>query len=359
MSTELINALKMFADEKSMDVDDLVRAIEDAVAFAARKKLEQDNLEVTFNKEKATFELFEILTVDDGDQMGDLTPAEARAIDPDAQLGGTVRRFMEMADLGRITALSVRSMIHKKGREMELIKLSGSYARRAGEMIIAKVSNKTEDGWWFELGDLSGLLPPAENLLTDKFERGKEIRVSIVGVDSSRRTPVVTLSRSRSELLQRLMELETPELADGTVEIVAISRDNTGRSKVAVRSRKPQIDPVGACVGVRGSRIQPVVKELNNEKIDIFPYSDDPAKLIASALTPAKNLKVIVDAEEKSADVIVAQDQLSPAIGKKGVNVRLAVRLTGWQLDVMSEEEYERKKARIAARQKEDISPDR
>ncbi|MBF0170977.1 MAG: transcription termination/antitermination protein NusA, partial [Nitrospinae bacterium] len=289
MSTELINALKMFADEKSMNVDDLVRAIEEAVALAARKRLEQDNLEVVFNRNKAVFELFEVLTVDDGDHMGDLTPAEARAIDPDAQLGGTVRRYVEMADLGRIAALSVRQMIHKKGREMELIRLAGSYARRAGQMLIARANSKNDDGWWFELGDLSGLMPPSEFLLTDTIERAKEMRVCIVGVDSSRRTPVVTLSRSRADLLLRLMELEVPEMADGTVEVVAISRDNTGRSKVAVRSRKPQIDPVGACVGVRGSRIQPVVKELNNEKIDIFPYSDDPAKMIASALTPAKN----------------------------------------------------------------------
>lgn len=250
MSKELINALQMFADEKAMDVEDLVRAIEDAVAFAAKKRLEKENLEVVFNKERAAFELFEILTVDDGDHMGDLTPTEARAIDPDAQLGGTVRRSVEMADLGRIAAQSVRGMIHKKGKEMELIKLAGSYSRRVGEMIIAKVNNKNEDGYWFELGDLSGLLPPAENLLTDRLERGKQIRVTIVGVDSSRRTPVVTLSRSRPELLQRLMELETPELADGTVEIVAISRDNTGRSKVAVRSRKPQIDPVVAFFAV-------------------------------------------------------------------------------------------------------------
>jgi len=349
MTNELLNALKVVANERSMKVEELVSVIEQAVFLVAAKRLNRENLEVRFLSTRGEFELYEILTVTEevSDPKMEISLEKAVLVDPAIALGSVVKVRVEMEDLGRIAAQSVRQMIHKKGREAELHHLFLSYSARKGEVVTAKFVRRTDAGLVFDLGELEGIVPATEHLANDRFERGKHARLVIADVAEGRREPMITLSRTHPNLLRKLMENECPEIADGTVEIAAIARDSSGRSKVAVRSRKTDIDPVGACIGPHGARIKPVMKELSGEKIDIFPWSEDPKKLIASALTPAKNMKVIPVPNKKFADVIVPDEQLSPAIGKKGVNVKLAVRLTKWDMDVMSQKEYEEKMARM------------
>lgn len=351
MSTELINALRMVADEKSIGMDDLIATIESAVTIAAVKRLGRDNLKAMFDRDRGEFDLFEILDITDhvDDPVSQISLEDALELDPEARLGGEIHRNVEMEDLGRIAAQSVRQMIIKKGREAEAHNLFLSYSARKGEMVTGRILRRIDSGYLIDLGDVEAMLPPSEQLANDRLERGRNVRLVISEVAEGKREPLVTVSRTHPALLRRLLEMETPEIGEGLVEIVAIARDPSGRSKVAVRSKKKEIDPVGACVGVRGGRIQPIVRELSGEKIDVFAWSDDPAKLIASALTPAKDVKVIISEEDRQADVIVPDEQLSPAIGKKGVNVKLAVKLTKWELDVMNQKEYEEKLERLRA----------
>lgn len=352
MTSELINALKMVADEKSMDINDLIATIEEAVLAVASKRFNRDNLQVVFNTGKGEFELYEELEVVEDVEypLDQIRLDKAVALDPSASIGSTVKSRVIMEDLGRIAAQSVRQMIHKKGREAEVHKRYLNYKSRIGEMITAKIAKRSDAGVVFELGEIEAVMPPSEQLATDKYERGKNMRVVIAEVTEGRREPRVILSRANPALLQKLLEMESPELADGSVEIISMARDQSGRSKIAVRSRKKDIDPVGALIGAQGVRIKPVMKELSGEKIDIFTWSDDPKKLIASALTPAKGLTVIVSEKRKFAEVIAPDDQLSLAIGKRGCNVKLAVQITHWDLDVMSRKEYEEKLSRMSGR---------
>ncbi|MDH4183203.1 MAG: transcription termination/antitermination protein NusA, partial [Nitrospinota bacterium] len=203
------------------------------------------------------------------------------------------------------------------------------------------------DGWLFEIEGVEAVLPKHEQLETDSLERGKTVKLLIMDAERGKREPIAIVSRCHPTLLRKLIAIESPEVADGHVEIVALARDASGRSKVAVRGKKPGIDPVGSIIGVRGGRIQPIVSEFSGEKIDIFEWSDDPAKLIQSALTPAKDLLVIPLGQEKKAAVVTPESQLSLAIGKKGVNIKLATKITGWELDVVSQAEYRERKNRI------------
>lgn len=354
MTSELLNALKMVADEKSMDVNDLIATIEEAVLAVASKRFNRDNLQVVFNTSKGEFELYEALEVvgDVEYPLDQIGLDKATALDPSASIGSTIRNRVVMEDLGRIAAQSVRQMIHKKGREAEIHKRYLNYKARIGEMITAKIVKRTDANVVFELGEIEAIMPTSEQLATDKYERGKNMRLVISEVTEGRREPRVILSRANPALLQKLLEMESPELADGSVEIIAMARDQSGRSKIAVRSRKKDVDPVGALIGAQGVRIKPVMKELSGEKIDIFAWSDDPKKLIASALTPAKGLTVIVSEKRKFAEVIAPDDQLSLAIGKRGCNVKLAVQITRWDLDVMSRREYEEKLSRMSGRER-------
>jgi len=349
MTTELLNALKMVADEKSMDLKDLIATIESAVTRAAMKRLNRENLEVRFDQEKGEFDLFEQIEVVESveNSTSQISLEEALKLDESHEVGSFILEPVKMEGLGRIAAQSVRQMIHKKGKEAEHHRILEEYRKRIGEVVTGTMEGRSEAGILFNLGDVGAVLPKEEQVVNDKFNRGQHVKLAIADVCDRWSDPVV-VSRVSPALLSSLLELETPEIGEGLVEMVNVVRDNAGRSKVAVKSKKRDIDPVGACVGVRGSRIQPIVRELNGEKIDIIAWSDDPKQLIASALAPAKNVEVILDEKSKNADVIVPDDQLSPAIGKRGVNVKLAVKLTGWELDVMNSKEYEEKKIRVA-----------
>jgi N utilization substance protein A len=354
MTSELMNALKMVADEKSMDINDLIATIEEAVLVVASKRFNRANLEVVFNTSKGEFELYEALAVVEhlDDPLKQIALEKATALDASASIGSTVKNRVVMEDLGRIAAQSVRQMIHKKGREAEVHRRYLNYKARVGEMITARIVKRTDAGVVFDLGDLEAIMPPSEQLAMDKYERGKNMRMVIAEVMEGRREPQVILSRANPALLQKLLEMESPELADGSVEIISMARDQSGRSKLAVRSRKKDVDPVGALIGAQGVRIKPVMKELSGEKIDILAWTEDPKKLIASALTPAKGMTIILSEKRRFAEVIAPDDQLSLAIGKRGCNVKLAVQITRWDLDVMSRKEYEEKISRQTGRER-------
>lgn len=344
MSSELLNALKMVADERAIEVGELIMAIEQAVAEAASRRLGRENLTSRFDQARGEFDLFETLEVVDAvsSPRAQIAFDEARALDPAAMIGGTVSRKVAMEGLGRIAALSVRQMIHKKGRELEIDHIVAGYRSRIGQVVTGKMMKKLHDDILIDLGEgVEAILPKAEQSALDRFERGRALKLQIVEARAGKREPLVTLSRIRPELLRRLVETETPEIQDGLVEIVAVARDGSGRSKVAMRGKKGGVDPVGAVIGVRGGRIQPVTRELSGEKIDVFAWSDDPKELIASALTPAKGVTVVIPKEGRRAFAIVPDDQLSPAIGKKGVNIKLAVKITGWDVEALSQAEYD------------------
>ncbi len=352
MSSDLHNALKMVADEKRIELEDLVKIIEEAVAIAASKRLGKVNIEARFLRDTGEFELFEYYDVVEQveDTAIELNLEDARERDENAEIGSKLLEPVILHDLGRIAAQSVRRMIHKKGRELELLHLFQQYTDRKGEVIIGRFVKRVEGGFMFSLDDLDGILPESEQLEHDRFTRGKDVKLVIADVEMDRNRPVVKVSRVHPNLLKALISKESPEVLDGIVEIVAVARDSSGRAKVLVKSKKEDIDPVGACVGIRGSRIQPVVKELAGEKIDIFPWSDDPAVIIASALVPAKNVKPVIRKYQKIADVILPEDQVSPAIGKRGVNVRLAAQVTGFEINVMSAKEYDENIAKFESR---------
>lgn len=349
MTKEILGALKLMADAKSIPLDDLIATIEEAVTQAAIRKLDRENLTAKFNLDSAEFDLYEALEVieEKGDNKTTIGLEEAQKVEPEIELGALLKRKIVLKELGRIAAQSVRQMIHKKGIEGERQRMTDTYQARIGEMVTGEMIRNSEGGYIFSLSNVEAILPPNEQLQNDKFERGRRVKLAIADISTIRNEPLVIVSRVHPGLLKGLIELEVPEINEGIVEIISVVRDKAGKSKVVVKSRKHDIDAVGACVGIRGTRIQPVVKELNGEKIDIINWTDDAAKYIASALTPAKGLKVIVNEEEKTADVIAPESDLSLAIGKKGVNIKLALKLTGWRLDVMSQKEYDEKQSRI------------
>ncbi|MDH5678803.1 MAG: transcription termination factor NusA [Nitrospinota bacterium] len=361
MTSELINALKMVADEKAIKIEDLIHIIEEAVTAAAAKRLGKQNLAASFNTDRGEFDLFELLEIKEEatDSNVEISLEEALDYNPSSMLGEMFRRQIQMEGLGRIAAQSVRQMIHKKGKELELDRIYAQLKNREGEVTSGKMVKRAGDGYLFEIDVADAILPKEEQLDLDRIERGKRIKLLIIGAERGKKEPIAIVSRNRPPLLRRLLTIESPEVADGQVEIVDIVRDRTGRSKVAVRSRKQGVDPVGSCVGVRGGRIQPIVQELSGEKIDVFEYSDDPAVLIKRALTPARDLMVIPIAGIRKACVVAPESQLSPAIGKKGVNIQMAQRITGWGLDVLSHSQYEERKERLGFHEKvEGAEPD-
>ncbi|MDH5509884.1 MAG: transcription termination factor NusA [Nitrospinota bacterium] len=349
MTSVLINALKMVADEKDIQIEDLVHIIEEAVTAAAAKRLGRENLEARFDQDKGEFDLFELFQIKEKveDKITEIALADAVEINPTAFVGDVFRRQFQMEGLGRIAAQSVRQMIHKKGKELELDRLFAALKNREGEMVTGKMVKRAGSGILFEIDVADAILPKSDQLELDRLERGKNVRLLIVGAERGKKEPIAIVSRTHPDLLRRLFALESPEVADGQVEIMDVARDSSGRSKVAVRSRKPGVDAVGACVGVRGGRIQPIVAELSGEKIDIFEWTDDPALLIRRALTPSRDLMVVPVHEARKACVVAPESQLSPAIGKKGVNIKLAQRITGWGLDVLSLSQYEERKASL------------
>ena len=342
MTSELTELLDLIGREKGLDKTSLVEAIETAVCFAAKKRTGKENLAAVFDPESGDVDVFLVKRIveDVADPDEEILIQEARQQDPSVELDQTVQVPWEIRDLGRIAAQSAKQIILQKMRRVERDNIFTEFQSKKGALVNGTVIRKEYGDLIIDLGQTEGVLSKQEQCLREGFQRGDHIRCYVFDVQMTSRGPKIMISRTHPGLLVKLFELEVPEAAEGLVEIKAAARDNSGRSKIAVSSKEKTIDPVGACVGIRGVRVQSVSAELGGEKIDVVPWSDDPKTFITSALAPAKIQNIIMGEEENRVLVIAPNDQLSLAIGKKGVNVRLAVKLTKWDIDVVSESEY-------------------
>ena len=269
-----------------------------------------------------------------------MTLEEARKIVPDIQLGETIEEEVTPKDFGRVAAATAKQVIVQKIREAEKDVIINEYNDKEGEMVVGLVAMEDQRNYYIDLGKVQGILPKTEIMPGETIQMGSSIKVYITKVDSNSRGPVILLSRIHYGFVKRLFELEIPEINEGIILVYSVAREAGNRTKVAVMSENPNVDPVGSCIGERGSRINRIIEELNGEKIDIIPYDKEPSKFIANALSPAKDPFVfITDEKKKEAVAIVNDENLSLAIGKKGLNVKLASRLTHYKIDVKTYEQ--------------------
>ena len=344
MTTSLLyQTIDQLSREKGIDPQIIISAVEDAILVATRKFYKSnEDLQSHFNKDTGAVEVYAVKKVVEevADPDREMTLDQARAIQPEAALEGEIRIPKATDVLGRIAAQTAKQVIFQKVREAERETVFAEYSNRVGELVNCTVKRLEGPEVIVDLGRTEGRMPRREQLRLETYQIGDRLRAVIKEVDRAARGPQVVVSRADSMLVQRLFEMEVPEIYDGTVVIRAIAREAGERSKVAVFSKDPDVDCVGACVGMKGMRVQSIIRELRGEKIDIIEYNEDPVTFAGNALSPAKiNHVSIVDATEKHLEVIVDDSQLSLAIGKKGQNVRLAAKLLGWHIDIKSEEE--------------------
>jgi N utilization substance protein A len=327
--------------DRGIDKRIITEALEAAMLTAARKKLGQDvDIEAHYNDEAGEIEVFQFKTVVDKvlDPGTQISKEEARKnLDEGAEPGDSLGMKIETSSFGRIAVQMAKQIIIQRVKDAECDNIYEEYKDRKGELVNGFVQRFEGGSIIVNLGRAEGVIPPAEQIHRETYKRGERIRSYIVDVKKNAKGSQILMSRTHPSFLRALFEVEVPEISEGLIDIVNVAREPGKRGKIAVRSKDKDIDPVGACVGMRGSRVQSVVQELRGEKIDIIPYSDDAAKYVSSSLSPAKVNRVFVDDDNRTMTVIVPDDQLSLAIGKNGQNVRLAVKLTGWNIDMKSE----------------------
>ena len=343
MANLLYQTIEQISREKHIEPEVIVAAIEDAMIVAARKfyKTEED-LRAKFNPDSGQVDVYAVRPVVEEvtDPKKEFSLAEAKRVDPNAEIGSEVLIPKPTDVLGRIAAQTAKQVIMQKVREAERDTIFNEYNGRVGELVNCVVKRTEGPDVIVDLGRAEARMPKREQSRLETYNIGDRLRVVIRAVDRSAKGPQVIVSRADPILVQRLFEMEVPEIYDGTVQIRAAAREAGERTKIAVQSRDKDVDPVGACVGMKGMRVQSIIRELRGEKIDIIPYSEDTVQFAQKALSPAKVTRVqIIDPETRHLEVIVEDTQLSLAIGKKGQNVRLASKLIGWNVDIKSEEE--------------------
>ena len=347
MISELKRLIDQVSREKGIDRQTLISALEEAIKSAIKKKYgSRMDLDVSFNEEFGELDafLFKAVVEKVTDADKEITFKEALKVDPECQIGDELGIRMDTDVLGRIAAQSAKQVIIQKMKDAEREVVYEEFKGRKGEVVNGIVQRVDKNGIIVSLGRAEGLLPPREQISREIYRQGDRIRSYILDVKKIAKGPQIILSRTHPFFLIQLFRTEVPEIADGTVSIINAVREPGSRAKIAVVSKQPDVDPVGACVGVKGARVQSVVQELRGEKIDIIPWNMDPAKFVVNGLAPAVISKVIIDQANRSMEVIVPDDQLSLAIGKRGQNVRLASKLTNWRIDVKSESRHERLK---------------
>ena len=345
MNTGVLEALRRIAREKQLDNALLAEALEAGLLSAARKKYGPNaDIEVVVDDENDTLGVYLNKTVVDTamDDELEMDIEEAHEIDPTLELGDLVRVEIPFDEFGRNAIQAAKQIVVQRVREAEREQIYGDFQDRIGEIITGDVQQIERGGIVVNLGRTEALLPAREQIRRERYRQGDRIRAYLLSVEKTTKGPQIILSRTHPNFLKKLFRLEVPEIYDGVVEIMNIAREAGGRSKVAVVSHDERVDPVGACVGVKGSRIQTIVRELAGEKIDIVPWNQDPSVLVARALNPAKVSKAIINEAEHTVKVVVPDDQLSLAIGKGGQNARLAAKLTGWKIDIVGETEHSR-----------------
>ena len=352
MNKEFIEAIEQIEEEKGIPKATVLEAIE-AALLSAYKNIYGTNQNVRVEIDEETGEINVYLRRDVVEEVESdiyqISLEEAQEIDPDYEVGDYIDFEIEPADFGRIAAQTAKQVALQRIKEAERNLIYDDYVDKIGEVLTGRIQRKQRETIFVNIGRAEGILKEKEQVPGEKFDVNDRIKVYVTDVQKTTKGPQVFLSRTHPELVRRLFEMEVPEIEEGLVEIKNIAREAGSRTKMAVWTDYENIDPVGACVGSRGSRVQNVVDELFNEKIDIITWSDDPAELISNVLSPATVEEVLIDEEEKMAMVVVPDHQLSLAIGKSGQNVRLAAKLCGWKIDIKSHTQFEEMEAELAA----------
>src|SRR5260370_248282 len=346
MQNPLLQQIDAIAKEKGVEPEIIIGAVQDAIEAAARKRYKNETLRARFNTDTGQIELCAVKRIVEEvtDPPNQISLAEAQQLyGEEAEVDMEIEFPRPTEDLGRIAAQTAKQVIFQKVREAERDNVYAEYSNRVGEVVNGVVKRFENGDIIMELGRIEAQLPRKEQSRAENYAVGDRVRAVIRGVNRAAKGPQIVLSRTDPALLIKLFEQEVPEIYDGTVVIRGAVREAGDRAKVAVYSRERDVDPVGACVGMKGTRVQSIIRELRGEKIDIVEFSDDPIAFVTNALSPAKVQRVsIVDDPQRVVEVIVEDKQLSLAIGKKGQNVRLAAKLTGWRIDIKSEEEKRR-----------------
>lgn len=337
---EFINALNMLCTGKGIEPEVLYEAIEEALVNAYHRDSNTNaDIRVELNRENGSFHIYAKKTIVEEvtDSVMEISLGEALALNPDYQVGDILEIDVTPTNFGRIAAQNAKQMVVQKIREAERGIIYDEFSSQESDIVSGMIERVDKQNVYINLGKTAAMMAPSEQIAGEEYRVGDTIKAFIIEVKKTNKGPQIVVSRTHPGLLKRLFENEVPEISDGTVEIKSVAREPGMRSKIAVHSNDENVDPVGSCVGMKGMRVQAIVNELRNEKIDIVKWSVDPAKYIANALSPARVLSVAVNEEEKISRVIVPDDHLSLAIGKEGQNARLAAKLTGWKIDIKSE----------------------
>jgi N utilization substance protein A len=348
MNRELIAVIDEIGRQKGIDKARVIGAIESALQTAAKKRFGQaENIQVEIDPKTGEISVVSKRVIVDTvtNPKAEISLKEAREFDDGAEVGDEIGSLIEMDELGRIAAQTAKQVIFQKVREAEWEAVQKEYSTRQGDLVNGIILGMERRNYLLDLGKTEAVLPIQEQIPRETYRRGDRVKALLLEVRRTPKDVQVILSRSHPQFVAKLFEMEVPEVGEKIVEIRSIVREPGDRTKIAVSSRDKAVDPVGACVGIKGSRVQAVVRELRGEKIDIITWTNDPRVFIAEALNPATIEKVGIDEDKKSALVVVADSQLSLAIGKNGQNVRLAARLTNWKIDIISATEYEKEKA--------------
>ncbi len=346
MNVEMLQVADAVAREKSVDRELVLEAMEQALRTAARRTYGNKTVEAIIDRETGVISLNHVRTVVEEveEEENDLTLEQGKELDADAEIGTEFRESLPPIELGRIAAQTAKQVINQKIREAERDRVVEEYEPRVGEMITGIVKRVERGNVYVDLGHGEAVMYREDLLPRESYRQGDRVRAYLREVRNQPKGPLVFISRSDAGMVQKLFEQEVPEIQDGLIAIQAIARDPGSRSKIAVISTDPSIDPVGACVGMRGARVQAVVNELHGEKIDIIEWTDDPAAFVVNALAPAEIDRVMVDEEKNTIEVACAEDNLAIAIGRRGQNVRLASELSGWNVEIMSTGEEQQKR---------------
>ena len=340
MQNQFLSAIEQICEEKGITKESVIEAIEAALAAAYKKDFgdKDQEVRVTLDNESGEARIFVskevVKAVQEGFEMLQIALADAKAISKDAKLGEMVEYEEDNKEFGRVAAQTAKQVIMQRIREAEREVVFTEFSDKEGQIIASTVQRVERGNAYIDLGHAVGVLFPNDQLPNERYYTGQRVKVYVVRVEQTLRGPQIVVSRSHPEMIRRLFEMEVPEISSGSVEIVAIAREAGMRTKIAVKSNLEGVDPVGTFVGGRGSRVQAVMNEIGEEKIDIIAYSEDAKEYIASALSPTKVISVKLNEDDKKAVVKVPEDQLSLAIGKAGQNVRLAAKLTGWNVDI-------------------------
>ncbi len=343
MSLELKKSIDLISKERRIDRDVLIDTLEEAVRSAVNKKFNNKlDIEVNFNEETGDVEVyqFKIVTEEIDDPDTEISLEEAQKVDPNVELEDELGFKLHVENLGRIAAQSAKQVIIQRMRDAEQEIIYEEFIERKGEIISGTVQRRDRSGWIVNLGRTEALLPKDEQIPKEHYRRGDRIQGLIIDVKKEGKGPQVILSRSHPDFMAALFRIEVPEISDGTIKIMGIARDPGYRAKIALLSRDRDVDPVGACVGVRGSRINKIVQEFKGERVDIVLWSPDITTYAVNALSPARISSITVDEDEKALEVVVPDSQHHLAIGRRGQNVKLASKLLGWKIDIVTESRY-------------------